>query len=120
MGLSKRFTSSIPATGSVANALANVIGQRVGPERTGLFQLKLTVPAAGAGVCEAEIFASGRTLKERSVIPIESAAGVGPNQDTPYIVREPVVGGEELIVRLYNSSAGAIVATVDAEEIATG
>jgi len=120
MGLSKRFTASIPAAGQTANVLADVIGQRVGPERTGLFRVKLTCVAAAAGDLEAEFFASGRTLKERSTVPIETAAGVGPNLDTPWLVNEPVMNGEELIVRVYNANVGAQVITIDAEEIATG
>jgi len=120
MGLSKRFNTSIAAGATNANLLSDVIGQRVGPERTGHFRVKLTVPVGNAGEIEAEVFASGRTLKERSVVPIETSVGLGPDINTPVFVSEPVVNGEELIVRCYSSGAGAVVVACEADQVATG
>lgn len=120
MGLSKRFSTTIAAGATNANLLSDVIGQRVGPERTGHFSLKLTVPSGSAGDAEAEVFASGRTLKERSVVPVETAAGLGPNNETPIFCSEPVVHGEELIVRVYNTDGvNPVTVTADAQEVAT-
>lgn len=105
---------SVPVAG-LPNLLADVVGQQVGPSAFEQFRVKLTMAAgAAAGDILVDARASGRVLKEQSVIPVESAAGLGATEETPPFVNETVQLGEQLFLPATNTTAGAIDVRVQA------
>jgi hypothetical protein len=104
--------TSIAAGGSDLTSLEGRNGRFIASP-TAAVRIKATCSAAGL---EAECRIGQREVTQRGTIPVEPAAGSGPNLDTPYFASAPGQLGEEVFMRLYNPTVGALTYTYDFEQ----
>lgn len=100
-----RDNRSIAAGSTVLNILDGSLFENV--QLNGL----LTVASVADDATEVlmSILAGTETLLEESTVPLEPAAGQGPNLQDHIMLNERVARGDKLTVRLRNTGAGAHV-----------
>ncbi|GAG97500.1 unnamed protein product [marine sediment metagenome] len=104
---------------SVAAGLTNSIsmqavnGRFVATPRAGI-RIKCTTDVVGG---EAQVRIGQREATQQSSVPVESAAGRGPDLFTPELASAPGFQGEEVFVDLVNTTAGAVIFTYDFEQV---
>jgi len=104
---SRRLSVTVPLNGTVTNVLA---GEDIEfPGRTA--EVEIAATAAAAGVVMDVQFGSD-LVTAAAVVGVESAAGVGPKLPDDLITSDVSAAADRLVVRLSNTTAGNIVATV--------
>jgi len=100
----RKIATSVPANSTVDNALVGSVFEFT--ERP----TEITVALASAAVgIEAEVFFGPELQLERSPVAVESALDVGPILPDNLVTEDLADGGRRIVVKLHNTTAGAIV-----------
>lgn len=94
-----RFQSAIAAGATLANVLAGSLVQY--PQQPSVVRVAATVPAAATGDILMSLRIGGRLVAPDQVVPIEAAAGRGPDAQLGWMIAAPAMGNEllELVAR---------------------
>ena len=100
-----RFTTNLAAGQQVNNILDGSLFEIV--RRPG----RMSIAAVGDSgtTILMSVLADTETLLEESPVPLEPAAGQGPNVEDHLLLLESVAPGDKLTVRLRSTDAGATV-----------
>ncbi len=104
-----RFTTSVAAGATSANVVQGSLVQY--PGRDSMVQVAATIPAAAAGTILMTVKLGGRVVAPDQVVPIESAAGRGPDSQLGWLVSAPARGSDLIELTYRSTNAGAVVVT---------
>lgn len=112
MGLTNQFRVGPTTVGANAQDTTSMEGRngRFIGNAASLIQIKATSDVVGM---EAEVRVGQREATQRGSIPVEGAAGVGPNRDTPFLCEAIGYAGEEVFIRFFNTTGGNVIFTYD-------
>lgn len=110
MSQQSQVTVNVPANGQSRDVF---LGQPLRFIRSrGVVQIGLTAAAGAAlGDILADVTIGGRSVVTGFSVGVEAAAGAGPLADRDIKITSPVKPGDEILVNLQNTTAGAIDVT---------
>lgn len=98
-----RFTSAIAAGATLTNVLAGSLVQY--PQQPSVCRVAATVPAAATGDILFTLKIGGRVVAPDQLVPIETAAGRGPDSQLGWLIAAPAMGNELLELTARNQDA---------------
>ncbi len=114
MGQRIKIFAVVPLSGSNLVSMEGVDGRFI-QSRLGGIRIKATTTAAGV---TGSVKIGQKEVTQLSPISVEVAAGRGPITDDLYFCEAVGRGGDEVFVRLFNSTAGALTVTYTFEQVA--
>jgi hypothetical protein len=76
-------------------------------EQAGTLVIAAVADTAAGNLFLAEVLIGSETVMEESPVPLEPAAGQGPNLQDHILIREPVTPGDKVTLRVRNADVAA-------------